>query len=57
MVFTPNPSGGTDIRWTGSFTEGVAGTGRLVQAAMGGAVKYFAGRLVKAAERESAAGS
>ncbi|OVF05402.1 Polyketide cyclase / dehydrase and lipid transport [Mycobacterium avium subsp. paratuberculosis] len=53
VVFTPNPAGGTDIRWTGSFTEGVRGTGPLMRAAMGGAVKFFAGRLVKAAEREA----
>lgn len=53
VVFTPNPTGGTDIRWTGSFTEGVRGTGPAMRAAMGGAVRYFAGRLVKAAERES----
>ncbi len=53
VVFTPNPSGGTDIRWTGSFVERVPGTGRALQAALGGAVRFFAGRLVKAAERES----
>ena len=27
VVLTPNPAGGTDIRWTGSFVEGVRGTG------------------------------
>jgi hypothetical protein len=54
VVFTPNAAGGTDIRWTGSFVEKVRGTGPLVRAAMGGAVRFFAGRLVKAAERESA---
>lgn len=53
VVFTPNPAGGTDIRWSGSFTEGVRGTGPAMRAAMGGAVRFFAGRLVKAAERES----
>lgn len=53
VVLTPNSSGGTDIRWTGSFVERVAGTGPALQAAMGGAVRFFAGRLVKAAERES----
>jgi hypothetical protein len=53
VVFTPNAAGGTDIRWTGSFVEGVRGTGPLMRAAMGGAVRFFAGRLVKAAERES----
>ncbi|BBX61639.1 MxaD family protein [Mycobacterium saskatchewanense] len=53
VVFTPNLAGGTDIRWTGSFVERVPGTGPAFQAALGGAVRYFAGRLVKAAERES----
>jgi hypothetical protein len=56
VVLTPNAAGGTDIRWSGSFIEGVAGTGPLMRAALGGAVRYFAGRLVKAAERESSAG-
>ena len=56
VVLTPNASGGTDIRWTGSFTEGVPGTGPVMRAAMGGAVRFFAGRLVKAAERESNGG-
>jgi hypothetical protein len=56
VVFTPTAAGGTDIRWTGSFTEGVPGTGPLMRAAMGGAVRFFAGRLVKAAERESSGG-
>jgi hypothetical protein len=53
VVLTPNAAGGTDIRWTGSFVEKVRGTGPLVQAAMGGAVRFFARQLVKAAERES----
>ncbi|MCV7381357.1 MxaD family protein [Mycobacterium alsense] len=53
VILTPNPAGGTDIRWTGSFVEGVRGTGPLMRAAMGGAVRFFAGRLVKAAERGS----
>lgn len=53
VVLTPTASGGTDIRWSGSFIEGVAGTGPVMRAALGGAVKLFAGRLVKAAEREA----
>ena len=53
VVLTPNPAGGTDIRWTGSFVEGVRGTGPAMRAALGGAVRFFAARLVKAAERES----
>jgi hypothetical protein len=57
VVFTPNAAGGTDLRWSGSFVEGVAGTGPVMRAALGGAVKFFAGRLVKAAERETAGDS
>ncbi len=53
VVLTPNPAGGTDIHWAGSFTEKVPGTGPAMRAALGGAVAFFAGRLVKAAERES----
>jgi hypothetical protein len=53
VVFTPNAAGGTDMRWSGSFTEGVPGTGPVMRAALGGAVRYFAGRLVKEAERQS----
>lgn len=54
VVFTPNAAGGTDVRWTGSFTERIPGTGPALRAALGGAVKFFAGKLVEAAERESA---
>lgn len=53
VVLTPNALGGTDIRWSGSFTEKARGTGPAMRAALGGAVKFFARRLVKAAERES----
>jgi Polyketide cyclase / dehydrase and lipid transport len=56
VVLTPNVAGGTDIRWAGSFIEGVPGTGPLMRSALGGAVRFFAGRLVKAAERESSHG-
>lgn len=56
VVFTPNATGGTDIRWTGSFIEGVPGTGPVMRAALGGAVRFFSGRLVKEAERESSGG-
>ncbi|BAX92856.1 SRPBCC family protein [Mycobacterium shigaense] len=50
VILTPNAAGGTDIRWTGSFVEGVRGTGPFMRAAMGGAVRFFAKRLVRAAE-------
>jgi hypothetical protein len=53
---TPNAAGGTDIRWSGSFVEGVRGSGPVMRGALGGAVKLLADRLVKAAERESGGG-
>jgi uncharacterized protein YndB with AHSA1/START domain len=53
VVLTPNAAGGTDIRWSGSFIEGVRGTGPVMRAALGGAVKLLADRLVKTADRES----
>jgi hypothetical protein len=56
VVFTPNATGGTDIRWAGSFIEGVPGTGPVLRAALGGAIRFLAGRLVRAAERESSGG-
>jgi uncharacterized protein YndB with AHSA1/START domain len=52
FLLTPNANGGTDIRWSGSFTEGVSGTGPIMLAVMRGAIQFFASRLVKAAERE-----
>lgn len=53
VVLTPNAAGGTDVRWSGSFVEGVRGTGPFMRAAMGGSVRFFAKQLVKEAERES----
>jgi uncharacterized protein YndB with AHSA1/START domain len=53
VVLTPNAAGGTDIHWSGSFVEGVRGSGPLMRAALGGAVKLLASRLVKTADRES----
>jgi uncharacterized protein YndB with AHSA1/START domain len=53
LVVTPNPTGGTDLHWSGSFTETLPGTGPIVRAALHGALRFFARRLVKAAERES----
>jgi hypothetical protein len=51
MLLTPNPAGGTDIRWTGSFTEGLRGTGQIMRIFLRGVVGFLASRLVKAAER------
>jgi hypothetical protein len=50
--FDPNAAGGTDVRWTGSFTEGLRGTGPVMVVFLRGAVQLILGRLVKAAERE-----
>ena len=55
-VFTPNASGGTELRWSGSFTEGLAGTGPIMLVFLGGAIQLLSRRLIKAAERESATG-
>jgi Polyketide cyclase / dehydrase and lipid transport len=51
MLLTPNPAGGTDVRWTGSFTEGLPGTGPVMLIFLRGVVRLLARRLVKAAER------
>ena len=51
-TFTTNASGGTDLVWRGSFTEGVRGTGPLMRAVLRGAIRILSGRLVKAAERK-----
>lgn len=53
VVFTPKVAGGTDIRWSGSFVEGVRGTGAVMRAALAGTIRFFAGRLAKEAERQS----
>lgn len=54
-IFTPNASGGTDLTWRGWFTEGVPGTGPVMRAVLGGAIKVISLRLIAAAEREAAA--
>lgn len=52
MLLTPNAAGGTDVRWTGSFTEGLRGTGPVMLFVMRGAIKLILGRLVTAAEHD-----
>jgi hypothetical protein len=52
MRLTPIPSGGTAIRWTGSFTEGLYGTGPVMLIFLRSVVGFLAWRLVKAAERQ-----
>jgi hypothetical protein len=55
-LFTPNASGGTDLRWRGSFTEGVRGTGPIMLAFLRGALQLISLRMIKAAERETLTG-
>jgi hypothetical protein len=56
FVVTPNASGGTDLRWSGSFTEGVRGTGPIMLAFLRGSIQLISVRLIKAAERETPTG-
>jgi len=49
-VFTSNATGGTDLLWRGSFTEGLPGTGPVMLVAMRSAVRLISKLLVKAAE-------
>lgn len=56
LVLTPNAAGGTDVRWAGSFVERVPGTGRMMRAVLSTAIKFFMGRMIKAAEAETALG-
>lgn len=51
VLCTPNATGGTDLRWQGSFTEAIPGTGPLVRIALRSAISFFADRLIRAAER------
>lgn len=53
LVLTPTATGGTELRWTGSMSEGVRGTGPVVCAAMHGAIKLISALLVRAAEKET----
>ena len=56
FVVTPNASGGTDLRWSGSFTEGTRGTGPIMLTLLRGAIQLISLRLIKAAEHESVSG-
>jgi polyketide cyclase/dehydrase/lipid transport protein len=52
LLLEPNAAGGTDLRWTGAFTEGVRGTGPVMLVFLRSVVRFLAWRLVRAAERE-----
>jgi hypothetical protein len=54
VTFTPNAAGGTDIRWVGSFTEGMWGSGPVMRAALRATINIIANRLVKVAESAQA---
>lgn len=57
LTLTPTASGGTDLVWTGSFTEGPPGTGPAVRAVLRGAIVLLSKQLVAYAERVSASGT
>ena len=50
VLFTPTADGGTALRWTGSFTEPVRGTGPVVAAGLKRVIQLMSAMLVKAAE-------
>jgi polyketide cyclase/dehydrase/lipid transport protein len=50
VLLTPNAAGGTDLRWTGAFTESLPGTGPIARATLSGLIGILATQLVKAAE-------
>lgn len=52
LLLTANAAGGTDLRWTGSFTEGLPGTGPVMLILLRGVVRFLSRRLVTAAERD-----
>jgi uncharacterized protein len=52
MLLTPNAAGGTDLRWTGSFTEGLPGTGPVMLFFLRNVVRFLSHQLVKAAEHQ-----
>jgi hypothetical protein len=50
VFFTPTASGGTHLRWTGTFTEPFRGAGPAIAAGLRGVIGLLAAQLVKAAE-------
>jgi hypothetical protein len=50
VFFTPSAGGGTHLRWTGSFTEPVRGSGPVLAAVLRTTIRLFSAKLVKAAE-------
>lgn len=57
ITFTPNATGGTDVKWTGAFSDGaIPGTAPAVLKLMRNTIEGVATRLVKAAEAETRTG-
>lgn len=55
VTFTPNAAGGTDLKWTGAFSDGVIpGSGPIVLAILRNTIQDVSKRLVKTAELEAA---
>jgi uncharacterized protein YndB with AHSA1/START domain len=52
VIFTPSAAGGTDIRWHGSFVEGLPRTGAVTLVVLRTAIQLISNQLIKAAERE-----
>jgi hypothetical protein len=52
LLLTPR-AGGTDLRWTGSFTEGFRRSGPVMLVFLRGVVRFLSWRLVSAAERDT----
>ena len=50
VLFTPAEGGGTHLRWTGSFTEPVRGTGAALAAGLKAMIGFLSAKLVKVAE-------
>jgi len=48
VTFTPNATGGTDLRWTGSFEPRLPGTGELTRVTLRSVIGFLATQLVKA---------
>lgn len=53
VLFTPGASGGTELRWQGTFTERVPGTGAPLAKALQKLIGALVDRLVRAAERQA----
>ena len=49
VLFTPNESGGTNLRWQGSFTETLPGTGPIMRRGLRTLIGFLATRLARSA--------